>query len=77
MATLITCTMHTELDSENGAAYLITAETSLKGSSRLNIECFNPETDETVNSQGVDLTRKECLALANILIANAQAMEEI
>lgn len=77
MATLTSCTMHTELDGKDGAAYLVTIEGGIKGFSRLNVACFNPETDEDINSQGVDLTRKECLALANMLIANAQVMKEI
>ena len=55
--------------------YKVTAESSLKGLARLNIECLKPNSDDTLNSQGVDLTASECRAIANMLITCAVVLE--
>lgn len=55
--------------------YKVTAEDSLKGLARLNIECLKPNSDDIENSQGVDLTATECRAIANMLINCALLIE--
>ncbi|MEZ8238601.1 MULTISPECIES: hypothetical protein [Vibrio] len=62
-------------ETANANGYKVTAESSLKGYARLNIECLAPDSDEPVNSQGVDLTASECRAVAKMLEGCAIVLE--
>ncbi|HAS2609604.1 TPA: hypothetical protein P7L42_003364 [Vibrio cholerae] len=55
-------------EANNLEGYKVTAESSLKGHARLN-------SDDIINSQGVDLTASECRAIANMLISCAIVLE--
>ncbi|WP_345860580.1 hypothetical protein [Shewanella algae] len=65
-----------EQETNNLAGYKVTAESSLKGLARLNIECLLPGGDDVYNSQGVDLTASECRAIANMLVSCAIVLEK-
>ncbi|EGR0524968.1 TPA: hypothetical protein I6W77_003123 [Vibrio cholerae] len=62
-------------EANNLEGYKVTAESSLKGHARLNIEILKPNSDDIINSQGVDLTASECRAIANMLISCAIVLE--
>lgn len=59
-----------------GHTYKVTIETGLRGVGRLNVACLKPDSDDVCNSQGVDLTAAECRALAGMLNATAEMIQE-
>jgi len=61
---------------EDGHTYGVTIETGMQGLARLNIACRKPDCDEVLNSQGADMTSAECRALAKMLLATAELVEE-
>lgn len=63
-------------DHPEGHTYKVTIETGVRGVGRLNIACLKPDSDEVRNSQGVVLTAAECRALAKMLNATADLVEE-
>ena len=57
---------------ENDPSYgMITVGTGMRGASRTVIEMKNTDTDDNINSQGVDLVSDECNALADMCDAAA------
>ncbi len=56
--------------------YTVTVEQVVSGCARLVVECGVAETDESVNSQGVDLSPSELRALSYQLLAAADMAEQ-
>lgn len=60
----------------NGTHYKVVIETDAAGLARLNAIAMKPNSDAIANSQGVDLTAAECRALAQMLLATAELLNE-
>lgn len=65
----------TEQEEKKTEGYKVTVESSLKNLARLNVESLKPNSDDVLNSQGVDLSASECRAIANMLITCALVLE--
>lgn len=70
------CEMFLDYEMEDGHNFKVIIETGMAGLARLNVECLKPDSDEVLNSQGADLTVAECRALAKILNAMADLIED-
>lgn len=63
-------------EDEDGHTFGVTIETGTRRLARLNVACRKPASDEVLNSQGADLTAAECRALAKMLVATAELVDE-
>lgn len=66
----------TNCEHSNGSRYKVTIETGSAGLARLNTIALKPNSDTIANSQGIDLTAAECRALAQMLLATAELVNE-
>lgn len=69
------CELVAELEYHDGHTFQVSIGKSFGGYVRMGVECFAPDSDETVNSQGIDLSPAECRSLAKMLEAAAIAAE--
>lgn len=72
------CTSELLADAESGEGhtYKVTIENAMRGFGRLVVECLKPDSDDCENCQGVDLSAAECRALAKMLNATADLIDE-
>ncbi|WP_223997734.1 hypothetical protein [Burkholderia gladioli] len=74
-STTLSQTLTAETDHPDGFCYRATVETGTSGLCRLNVAYYREDEDETVSSQGMDLTAAECKALTQMLLGVAAALD--
>lgn len=73
--TFLNCELIAELEHQDGSTYQVSLETGPWGYVRMGVKCLAPDSDEAVNSQGIDLSPAECRSLAKLLEALAATVE--
>ena len=56
--------------------FRVNVEIGMKGTVRMNVQVAEFDSDEALNSQGIDLSPAECRAVANMLCTAADIREQ-
>lgn len=72
---MIELKLRAETEHLDGYCYHATVESGVEDLCRVNIACHNVDNDDTLSSQGMDLTAAECRAFAQMLLAAAAILD--